>query len=239
MFTVGMCDCAGGGEKKDASRARPGKITAVGPGRVILGTSANTSSRYINRAGVQQELLFFSGSALMRWIQVKAIIFYWCLLLNPNQLQRRRTQIKRGRRAGEGFKALRQLGCGLCNRNLYIILYFLCFLKKGWGKNWYRNIKYYFPLWYVIDKLIIDIFIETCPEDCFSHTDFMMSSIAASLFGNTMWAGLSGITMSVFQLMKQWKRKTRHTFGVSCLEAQVFCLEYIIMLLFYTRIHLF
>lgn len=66
MFTVGMCDCAGGGEKKDASRARPGKITAVGPGRVILGTSANTSSRYINRAGVQQELLFFSGSALMR-----------------------------------------------------------------------------------------------------------------------------------------------------------------------------
>lgn len=59
MFTVGMCDCAEGGEMKDASRARPRKITAVGPGRVILGTLGNTSSRYTDRAGVQRELLFF------------------------------------------------------------------------------------------------------------------------------------------------------------------------------------
>lgn len=44
---------------KDASRARPRKITAVGPGRVILGTLGNTSSRYTDRAGVQRELLFF------------------------------------------------------------------------------------------------------------------------------------------------------------------------------------
>lgn len=90
--------------KKDGAqtpRACPAHINTVGPGHVIWRVKLNLSR---SSALTEDDIRETPCCAQMRWIQVKAIIFYWCLLLNRKQSQRRKCRRRETGELKEGFK---------------------------------------------------------------------------------------------------------------------------------------